>query len=109
MHEALTLAPDDRRFCIFSLRFSQDGREILGGANDECLYVYDRECKNRVLKIRCHEDDVNSVAFADDSSKILFSAGDDGLCKVCHFIAKINLLFVKNFLLLMKRFGTEEV
>ncbi|XP_054165322.1 DDB1- and CUL4-associated factor 11-like [Oppia nitens] len=81
-HEALSLSPDDRRFCIFSLRFSQNGSEILGGANDKCLYVYNRECKSRVLKIRCHEDDVNSVAFADSSSQILFSAGDDGLCKV---------------------------
>lgn len=82
LHEALTLSPDDRRFCIFSLRFSQDGSEILGGANDECIYVYDRESRNRTLKIKSHEDDVNSVAFADESSKILFSGGDDGLCKV---------------------------
>ncbi|XP_023239273.1 DDB1- and CUL4-associated factor 11-like [Centruroides sculpturatus] len=82
MHEALPLCPEDRRFCIFSLRFSHDSREILGGANDECLYVYDREHNQRTLKIRSHEDDVNSVAFADSTSQILFSGGDDGLCKV---------------------------
>lgn len=81
-HEALVLSPEDRRFCIFSLRFSQDGREILGGANDECIYVYDRDLNKRSLKIRSHEDDVNSVAFADSTSHILFSGGDDGLCKV---------------------------
>ena len=33
-------------------------------------------------QIDAHEDDVNAVAFADASSQILFSGGDDGLCKV---------------------------
>ena len=35
-----------------------------------------------IFQIDAHEDDVNAVAFADDSSHILFSGGDDGLCKV---------------------------
>uniref|UniRef100_T1JBZ6 Uncharacterized protein n=1 Tax=Strigamia maritima TaxID=126957 RepID=T1JBZ6_STRMM len=82
VHEALPLCPDDRRFSIFSVMFSQDGSEILGGANDGCLYVYDTERKLRTLRIESHEDDVNSVAFADNTSQILFSGGDDGLCKV---------------------------
>ncbi|XP_035212126.1 DDB1- and CUL4-associated factor 11-like isoform X2 [Stegodyphus dumicola] len=82
VHEALPLFPEERRFCVFALRFSQDGREILGGANDECLYVYNREENKRTLKIRSHEDDVNTVAFADNTSQILFSGGDDGICKV---------------------------
>lgn len=34
------------------------------------------------LQIESHEDDVNAVCFADGSSQILFSGGDDGLCKV---------------------------
>lgn len=89
-HEALCLVPDDRRFCIFSLRFSQDGKEIIGGANDQCLYIYDRELNKRVLKIQSHEDDVNSVAFADSTSQILFSAADDGLCKVCLLVLFIR-------------------
>ncbi len=42
-HIALPLrADDEHRFCIFSLRFSANGDEILGGANDGYLYVYDR-------------------------------------------------------------------
>ncbi|RWS15823.1 DDB1- and CUL4-associated factor 11-like isoform X2 [Dinothrombium tinctorium] len=81
-HEALPLNPTERRFCLFSLRFSLDGKEILGGANDECLYIYDLQLNSRVLRIKSHDDDVNSVTFADQSSQILFSAGDDGLCKV---------------------------
>ncbi|XP_015191520.1 PREDICTED: DDB1- and CUL4-associated factor 11 isoform X1 [Polistes dominula] len=80
--ESLSLCPGDRRFCIFSLVFSSDGREILGGANNGYLYVYDRECHQRAFRIEGHDDDVNTVAFADNTSQILYSAGDDGLCKV---------------------------
>ncbi|XP_071091966.1 DDB1- and CUL4-associated factor 11-like [Haliotis cracherodii] len=82
IHEALPLLPGDQSFCIFSLTFSSDNREILGGANDRHLYVYDRESNQRTLRISAHDDDVNAVSFADDSSQILFSGGDDGLVKV---------------------------
>ena len=34
------------------------------------------------LQINSHEDDLSTVALADDSSQILYSAGDDGLIKV---------------------------
>lgn len=34
------------------------------------------------FQIRCHEYDVNTIAFADDSSNIIYSGGDDGLIKV---------------------------
>jgi WD repeat-containing protein 23 len=52
--DALPLCPEERRFCIFSLVFSSDGREILGGANDGFLYVYDRECNQRALRVSEH-------------------------------------------------------
>nr|XP_020444003.1 DDB1- and CUL4-associated factor 11 [Monopterus albus] len=81
-HTALDLNPDERRFCVFSLAASTDGKEILGGANDGCLYVFDLEQNKRTLKIDAHEDDVNTVAFADSSSQLLFSGSDDALCKV---------------------------
>jgi len=82
-HHALPICPEGTgSFCIFSLTFSKDNREILGGGNDGCMYVYDRDRNERTLKIDAHEDDVNAVAFADDSSHILFSGGDDGLIKV---------------------------
>ncbi|XP_064598858.1 DDB1- and CUL4-associated factor 11-like isoform X2 [Liolophura sinensis] len=81
-HHALNFCPNDGRFCVFSLAFSENSTEILGGANDGCLYIYDTERNDRILKIDAHEDDVNAVAFADESSQILFSGGDDGLCKV---------------------------
>ncbi|KAL4234099.1 DDB1- and CUL4-associated factor 11 [Mactra antiquata] len=82
IHTALHLFPTESSFSIFSLTFSSDNREILGGANDGHLYVYDRDSNQRTLKIDAHDDDVNAVAFADNSSQILFSGGDDGLCKV---------------------------
>ncbi|NP_001080744.1 DDB1 and CUL4 associated factor 11 L homeolog [Xenopus laevis] len=81
-HTALDLRPSERRFAVFSITVSSDGREVLGGANDGCVYVYDREQNVRTLKIASHEDDVNAVSFADDSCHIVYSGGDDALCKV---------------------------
>ncbi|KAK7877237.1 hypothetical protein WMY93_032056 [Mugilogobius chulae] len=79
-HTALDLNPDERRFCVFSLAASTDGKEILEGhldfmklvtnlrnsdthnenlfdneneilsANDGCLYVFDLEQNKRTLK-----------------------------------------------------------
>ncbi|KAF5293504.1 hypothetical protein FQA39_LY02989 [Lamprigera yunnana] len=80
--EPLCLVNTGRRFCVFSVIFSSDGKEILGGANDGFIYVYDRQSNRRSLRIRAHEYDVNSVAFADDTSHIIYSGGDDGLIKV---------------------------
>ncbi|KAB0793266.1 hypothetical protein PPYR_12886 [Photinus pyralis] len=80
--EPLCLVNTGRRFCVFSVIFSSDGKEILGGANDGYIYVYDRLSNRRSLRIRAHEYDVNSVAFADDTSHIIYSGGDDGLIKV---------------------------
>lgn len=82
-HNALPLrVEDEHRFCIFSLRFSANGDEILCGANDGYLYVYDRFAQTRSLRIDAHEDDVNAVAFVDSATHILASGADDGLCKI---------------------------
>ena len=83
-HQALNLAARDGgdRFCIFSMRFSQDGDEILCGAKDGYIYVYDRGSNQRSLRVDAHEDDVNAVAFIDSATHILASGGDDGICKI---------------------------
>lgn len=81
-HESLSLQPDDQQFCIFSVSFSSDSRELLGGANDGYLYIYDREKGRQSGRIEAHEDDVNAVCFVDDTTHVLASGGDDGLCKV---------------------------
>ena len=81
-HIALPVTDDQYRFCIFSLRFSSDGLEILAGANNGQLYLYDRCHHRSSLKIDAHEDDVNAVTFVDEATHILASGGDDGLVKV---------------------------
>ncbi|KAG8455398.1 hypothetical protein GDO86_001550 [Hymenochirus boettgeri] len=95
-HTALDLSPSERRFAVFSITVSSDGREVLGGVSCLCklhcavftgpmmavFMFYDREQATRTLKIVSHEDDVNAVSFADDSCHILYSGGDDALCKV---------------------------
>ena len=43
------------RFCVFSMRFSQDGDEILCGAKDGYIYLYDRGAQRRSLRIESHE------------------------------------------------------
>ena len=43
-HLELSLAPPGlSSFCIFSLAFSNDDSEILGGSNDGCLYIFNRQ------------------------------------------------------------------
>ncbi|KAF8425659.1 WD40-repeat-containing domain protein, partial [Tirmania nivea] len=71
------------QFGIWSIRFSGDGREMVAGANDNNLYVYDIETRTPVLKMSGHRNDVNAVCFADtDSPHILFSGSDDTTLKV---------------------------
>lgn len=68
---------------IWSLRFSGDSREILAGASRGHIHVYDVEAQRRVVSVAGHEDDVNSVAFADvNSSNVFVSGSDDALLKV---------------------------
>jgi len=74
--------PGHHQFCIFSVKFSQDSSELLGGANDGCIYLYDRDSNQQSLSIDAHEADVNAVCFVDETTHIVASGGDDGLCKV---------------------------
>jgi len=67
---------------IFSIKFSPDNREILGGSSDASLYLYDIERQKRILCVPGHDDDVNTVAFADSQSQIFITGSDDTSCKV---------------------------
>lgn len=80
--EHLCVLNKARRFCIFSVVFGSNDKELLGGANDGCLYIYDLIRNDCTLKIPAHEYDVNSVVFADESSHIIYSGGDDGVIRV---------------------------
>ncbi len=70
-------------FGIWSIRFSGNGREIVAGASNNSVYVYDIERQQSVLNIRGHQDEVNAVCFGDaQSPHILFSGSDDTTIKV---------------------------
>ncbi|XP_064398579.1 DDB1- and CUL4-associated factor 11-like isoform X2 [Halichondria panicea] len=69
-------------FCAFSVKFSNDGNEIFASSNDEHVYVYDRTRCERVLAIHAHSDDVSALNVEGESSHMIYSGGDDGLCKV---------------------------
>ncbi len=81
-HVALPLSTDDSRFCLFSVRFSSDGSEIVGGSNDGYIYLFDRGAQVQSLRLRGHDDDVNAVSFVDSTTHVVASGGDDGYVKV---------------------------
>jgi len=76
------MRPDGNRFCLFSIQFSLNSNEIIGGSNDNHIYIYDLEKKVRTHRVRAHVNDVNTVAFADKASNVFFSGSDDTLIKV---------------------------
>ena len=57
IHEGLNFASDLRSaaFGLWSLQFSEDGRELVTGSNDKHIYVYDLESNKTVLKINAHK------------------------------------------------------
>lgn len=67
---------------LYSVQFSQDGREIVAGSNKNSIYVYDLEANKPVLCIQAHKDDVNTVTYADETCHLIFSGSDDHTCKV---------------------------
>jgi WD repeat-containing protein 23 len=51
-HETLSILPQSsHRFCLFSIQFSYNSKEILAGSSDQNLYVYDIEKKVRTCKV----------------------------------------------------------
>ena len=53
----LYLQPDAHSFSIFSLQYSTDGSEIIGGSNDRCVYIYDLQQQRRILRVRLSNKD----------------------------------------------------
>lgn len=87
IHEGLDFSivddeDDDDLFGIFSVKFSTDGRELVAASSDNSIYVYDLVTNKRTLRILAHEDDVNTVCFADESGNLIYSGSDDSFCKV---------------------------
>ncbi|KAF9425956.1 hypothetical protein BGZ94_007078 [Podila epigama] len=83
-HHQLDFSPayDDYDVGLWSIQFSGDGKEIVAGGRRR-IYVYDIESRTVLHSITAHEDDVNSVCFAEPtSSQVVFSGSDDGTVKV---------------------------
>ena len=78
------LSPLTRCFsstAVFSLRFNQDGNEVLAGTSDGTLNIFDVETQRRIIYVEdAHGDDVNAVCYNTDEA-VFFSGGDDGLVK----------------------------
>lgn len=80
----LLLRPRCPKFGVFTVAYSNCGKQILAGANDGCLYTYDLVANRRVLMVPVAQEkhDVNAVGFLDESSNIFFSGTDNGLIRV---------------------------
>jgi len=76
-HEPLDFRPEAQRFCLFSIKFSPDSNEICGGSSDRHLYIFDLDRKERTLKVEAHNDDINTVAFLDQTGQTIVSGSDD--------------------------------
>ncbi|VDC08021.1 unnamed protein product [Peniophora sp. CBMAI 1063] len=73
---------DEEYFRIYSTRFSADGKEIIAGGSG-LICVYDLMANRRSVRIKAHEDDINSCCWADTASgNVLVSASDDTTLRV---------------------------
>jgi len=84
--KCLNLNTNVNRFGVFSLAFSNNGREVIAGGSDASVYIFDRETDERTLRIPVRSDiqatDVNSVGFVDESSQLFYSGSDDACIKI---------------------------
>ena len=67
-----------------SVKFSGDGKEVLGGSKAGHILIYDM-MSNRVNTVvrDAHDDEINSVCWANrESSNLLFTGSDDCFVKV---------------------------
>lgn len=85
VHEALDFGGESntRSNGIWSLRWSPDNTEIIAGTADASLYIYDIAAGRTVVRVQGHSDDVNAVAYADETSgNLIFTGSDDHEVKV---------------------------
>lgn len=82
IHDALDFSPEASRFCLFSIKFSPDSTEILGGSSDRNIYLYDINRKERVVQVKAHSNDINTVCYLDPSGNLIASGSDDFFVKI---------------------------
>ncbi|EGD79292.1 WD repeat domain 23 [Salpingoeca rosetta] len=81
-HEDLVYNRNNGHTCPFSIRFSQDSSEIVAGVSGGTVVVYDINRDMLHHDFTAHREDVNAVAFADESTNVFISGSDDAICKV---------------------------
>lgn len=88
----------DDYYGIWSCKFSADGNEVIAGSSEmvfgmspvrmlggtpDFSIVYDLLADKRTVKIKAHDDDINSCCWADTASgNVLVSASDDTFLKI---------------------------
>lgn len=82
----IDLNPEQNRTGIFSIRFSPCGSSIIGGCNNSCVYIADRETQN-VSAVRTQRGlssvDINAVCYAaDNDSNVFLSGCNNGMLKM---------------------------
>lgn len=98
------------RYGVWSCKFSADGNEVIAGGTEmvfgkilfsstlthsDITIVYDLLADKRTVKIKAHEDDINSCCWADTASgNVLVSASDDTFLKVWYVLAYCQQSFV---------------
>lgn len=66
-----------------SIAWSSDSREIVAGTSDRMnVNLFDVEARKTTVAVQGHSDDVNAVAFLDESPQIFASGSDDTLVKI---------------------------
>jgi WD repeat-containing protein 23 len=74
---------DEGRYCAFSVRFSPNNKELLTGCSDGTLYCCDYIAGKVSACVTSSPEDLNAVAYGGDNyPDILFTGGDDCVCKI---------------------------
>lgn len=77
IHETLSFLQPTYSSGIWSVKWSGDSREIIAGSSECSVCVYDITTQKVVSVLKAHQNDVNSVDYADETSRLFFSGSDD--------------------------------
>lgn len=82
-HCNLPLNTSSTDFCPFMVRFSPDGKQILAGASDCCVYLFDLGSAKQILKVCCVYEILNNG----------IDCCTFGGCKYCGIFASMSQRF----------------
>lgn len=66
----------NQKFCVFSTFSVTNGKYIVSGSEDHCVYLWDLQARNVVQKLEGHADTVLTVACHPTENKIASGALD---------------------------------